>query len=121
MRRVCTALLAPLLLASTVLAGPNYAPGSLDHYFRLEWQVTTAARGPMVEGFVYNRSGLIADRMRLRIEHLNAAGSVVGSSTTWVLGTVPSNNRTWFQTPVPPAASYRVEVLSFDWIGRGGQ
>jgi hypothetical protein len=44
MRRIWTALLAPLLLASTALARPNYAPGSLDYYFRLEWQVAPAAR-----------------------------------------------------------------------------
>jgi len=120
MRRVWTALLAPLLLASTALAGPNYAPGSLDPYFRLEWQVTPAARGPRLEGFVYNKSGLIADRMRLKIDQLDAAGNVVGSTTTWVLGTVPANNRSWFETPVPAAAGYRVEILSFDWLGRGG-
>jgi hypothetical protein len=37
-----------------------------------------------------------------------------------VLGGVPPGNRTWFSTRVPPAPAYRVEVLSFDWIGRGG-
>ncbi len=120
MRRVWTAVLALLLLASTAQAGPNYAPGSLDHYFTLEWRPGTAARGPVVEGFIYNRSGLIADRMRLSIDQLDAAGKVVGTTTTWVLGTVPSNNRTWFQAPVPAAANYRVEILSFDWLGRGG-
>jgi hypothetical protein len=120
MRRVWTAVLAPLLLASTTLAGPNYAPGSLDRYFGLEWTAATAARGPVVEGFVYNRSGLIADRMRLRIDQLDASGQVVGTTTTWVMGTVPANNRAWFQAPVPPAANYRVEILSFDWLGRGG-
>ena len=120
MRRIWTVLLAPLLLASTALAGPNYAPGSLDHYFSLEWKPTTTARGSMVEGFVYNRSGLIADRMRLTIDQLDASGKVVGTTTTWVMGTVPSNNRAWFQAPVPAAASYRVEILSFDWLGRGG-
>jgi hypothetical protein len=36
------------------------------------------------------------------------------------MGGVPPGNRAWFQTPVPPAASYQVEILSFDWIGRGG-
>jgi hypothetical protein len=120
MRRIWTALLAPLLLASTALAGPNYATGSLDHYFSLEWKQATTARGPVVEGFIYNRSGLIADRMRLSIEQLDASGKVVGTTTTWVLGTVPPNNRAWFQAPVPAAASYRVEILSFDWVGRGG-
>lgn len=120
MRPPWTALVASLLIVSTALAGPNYAPGSLDPYFRLEWQATRAARGPVVEGFIYNRSGLIADRMRLSIEQLDAAGNVVGTTTTWVMGTVPANNRTWFQAPVPAAASYRVEILSFDWLGRGG-
>ena len=120
MRRAWTALLAPLLLASTALAGPNYAPGSLDPYFSLEWKSATAGRGPVVEGFVYNRSGLTADRMRLSIDQLDATGRVVGTTTTWVMGTVPANNRAWFQAPVPAAASYRVEILSFDWLGRGG-
>ena len=120
MRHVWTALLAPLLLVSTALAGPNYAPGSLDHYVRLEWKAGSTSRGPVVEGFVHNRSGLVADRMRLSIQQLDAAGNVVGTTETWVMGTVPPNNRSWFQAPVPAAASYRVEILSFDWVGRGG-
>ena len=120
MRRTWTALLAPLLLASTALAGPNYAPGSLDRYFTLEWNPATTAKGSVVEGFVYNRSGLIADRMRLSIDQLDAGGQVIGTTTTWVMGTVPPNNRAWFQAPVPAAAGYRVEILSFDWLGRGG-
>ena len=114
------ALLISLLLASTALAGPNYAPGSLDRYFRIEWQTTPGARGPVLEGYVHNDAHLMADRVRLGIEMLDASGNVVGSTTTWVLGGVPPGNRTWFQTRVPPAARYQVEVLSFDWIGRGG-
>jgi hypothetical protein len=120
MRNTSVAMLALLLLTSTTHAGPNYVTGSLDHYFRIEWQATQGRRGPVLEGFVYNDSGLMADRMRLSIEMLDAAGQVVGATTTWVLGGVPPNNRTWFQTAVPPAASYKVEILSFDWVGRGG-
>jgi|SRR5882724_10337808 len=120
MRRMWIALLAPLLLTSVALAGPNYAPGSLDYYFSLDWQPASTARGPVVEGFVYNKSGLIADRMRLCIEQLDAAGKVVGVTETWVMGGVPANNRAWFQARVPQAATYRVEILSFDWLGRGG-
>jgi len=120
MRSLSVALLAPLLLASTVLAGPNYAPGSLDRYFRIEHQTASGARGPVLEGYVYNDAHMMADRMRLSIDILDTSGRVVGTTTTWVLGGVPPNNRTWFSTPVPPAARYQVEVLSFDWIGRGG-
>jgi hypothetical protein len=120
MRSLSAALLASLLLTSTALAGPNYAPGSLDRYFRLEWQAGSGARGPVLEGYIYNDYAMMADRMRLSVEALDASGKVVATRYTWVLGGVPPLNRTWFSTPVPPAASYRVEVLSFDWIGRGG-
>jgi hypothetical protein len=120
MRRVWIALLAPLLLASTASGRSNYAPGSLDHYFRLEWQVVHSARGPVIEGYVHNTSGLYADRMQLSIEQLDQAGAVIGSTGTWVLGGVPPGNRAWFRTRVPAAPAYRVEILSFDWVGRGG-
>ena len=120
MRSLSAAVLASVLLASTALAGPNYAPGSLDAYFTIEWQTTTGARGPVLEGFVHNRAHMMADRMRLSIDLLDGSGKVVGTRTTWVLGGVPPGNRTWFSTPVPPAARYQVEILSFDWIGRGG-
>ena len=120
MRRGWIALLAPLLLASTGLAAPNYAPESLERYFRLDWQTTAGPRGTVLSGYVYNKYSLFADRMQLRIDQLDAAGKVVGSTTTWVLGGVPAENRTWFETRVPAAASYRVEVVSFDWLGRGG-
>jgi hypothetical protein len=120
MRRMSTAVLAPLLLASTALAGPTYAPATLEYYFRLEWQATQSAKGPVVEGYVYNKSGMAADRMLLRVDELDAADKVVGSRTVWVLGGVPPNNRAWFQARVPQAAKYHVEIIGFDWIGRGG-
>jgi hypothetical protein len=121
MRRVWIALLAPLLLASTALARSTYAPATLDYYFHIDWQPSSTKRGPVVEGYVYNHSGMIADKMRLSIDELDAGGKVTGTTTTWVLGGVPANNRAWFQAPVPAAASYRIEILSFDWVARGGQ
>jgi hypothetical protein len=120
MRLVWTAVVAPLLLTSIALAGPTYAPATLEYYFRLEWQVTQSAKGPVLEGYVYNKSGMTADRMLLRIDELDAAGKVVASKTTWVLGGVPPNNRAWFETRVPQAAKYHVEIVAFDWVGRGG-
>lgn len=116
------AMLAPLLLlASTVLAASTYAPGSLDPYFTIDWKLVQGPRGESIEGFVYNRANQPTDRMRLSIEALDASGQIIGRGTTWVLGGVPPNNRTWFSTPAPAsrAASYRIEILSFDWVGRG--
>lgn len=97
-----------------------YAPESLDRYFRLEWQATHDKKGPAIEGYVYNQGAQHADRMRLVIERLDGAGKIAGSSSVWVLGTVPMGGRAYFHASVPEAASYRVRVLSFDWTGRGG-
>jgi hypothetical protein len=121
MRRGLAVLtLAALLAGAGAVSAQIYAPESLERYFRLEWQVTHAARGPVIEGYVYNRGTQMADRMRLQIDRLDAAGTVVGSSTVWVLGGVPLGGRAYFRADVPAAASYRVQVLSFDWAGRGG-
>jgi hypothetical protein len=120
MRSLSVVVLASLLLVSAAGAASNYAPGSLDRYFTLEWQATTGPRGQVVYGYVHNRHAFYADRMRLSIEALDAAGRVVGSTTTWVLGGVPPDSRASFEARVPAAAAYRVEILSFDWLGRGG-
>ena len=111
-------LLAPLLLVSMVAAGPTYSPESLARYFRLDWQVLASPSGPRLEGYVYNQTDMEAERMQVSIEQLDPAGHVVGETATWVLGNVPARNRSFFQACVPPAASYRVVVLSFNWLSK---
>jgi hypothetical protein len=118
--RIVALLVAPLLIASTVAAGPNYAPGSLDRYFRLEWQAVPGGSGPKVEGYVYNMADIPAERMVLEIDMLDGSGNVVGKTSTRVLGGAPPGNRAYFQAKVPQAAGYRIEVQSFDWIRVGG-
>ena len=95
-------LLASLLLVSTVTARPLYAPESLERWFRLEWNVRPGPAGPMLEGYVYNKTDMEAERMQVSIEQLDAAGTVIGETTTWVLGNLPARNRSYFQAHVPP-------------------
>ena len=120
---------APVALVFAVLAlmaagragAANYAQETLDRYFRIEFQVTPSSPRPAISGYVYNRNaGQAAERMQLSIERFDASGQVVGSSSTWVLGGVPAGGRAYFTTRVEPAASYRVQVLGFDWGSRGG-
>ncbi len=119
--RVALLLVTVALMAAGNAAAANYAQETLDRYFRIEFQVTTNSPRPVISGYIYNMNGAPpADRMRLSIERLDAAGHVIGSSSTWVLGGVPAGNRAYFSAQVEPAASYRVQVLSFDWAGRGG-
>lgn len=112
-------LAAILLTASVSAATVSYSQESLDQRFKIEFQVTPGQSRSELSGYVYGQySGLAAAHMQLEIERLDANGQVIGRSTTWVLGDVPPGNRAYFTTRVEPAASYRVRVISFDWVGR---
>jgi len=122
MRRtgIVLGLLAVLTMTSAGVAAV-FSEQTLDQRFRIEYQVTPDQSKPVLDGYIYNvYSGLSAAHMQLAIERLDASGNVIGTTTTWVLGDVPPNNRAYFTTRVEPAASYRVRILSFDWIGRTG-
>jgi len=103
---------AVLGLAGAAAAAQNYAPESLARWFRFEWK----ASGAKLTGYLYNQTNRAAARMQLLIEGLDGSGKVTGKTTTWVLGGAPPNNRAYFEAPVPKAASYRVSVLSFEWL-----
>jgi hypothetical protein len=112
-------------LASTAGAerarAANYSQETLDRYFRVEFDVSPSSPRATIGGYVYNQHpGYTADRVRLSIERLDASGQVIGTSSTWVLGGVPPSNRAYFSAKVEPAASYRIQVESFEWTGRGG-
>ena len=119
MRRViASALLGTVSLVSFL--SPTSAPvqaaetstrESLDQTFRLEW--TKTARN--VNGYVYNSSSRHAAYMRLLVEGVDGSGNVVNKTMTWVVD-VPPNNRAFFDVSVPDAPSYRVSILSFNWI-----
>jgi hypothetical protein len=118
--RLALALAAVVSIATGGAAAANYVQETLDRYFRIEYQVGPSAARPVVSGYVYNmHPGLPVDRMQLAVEALDSSGKVVGTSSTWILGGVPAGNRGYFSVPVVPAASYRVQVLFFDW-GKGG-
>lgn len=121
MRRAVAALAVALAIAIAAPAPAQiYTPLSLERYFRLEWQTTRDRKGPAVEGYLYNTSMQTAQRVRLAIARLDASGNVVGDSALWLHGEVPKGDRAYFKTSVPEAASYRVQILSFDWTCEGG-
>jgi hypothetical protein len=97
-----------------------YAPETIERYFKVEFEVTRGRSGPAVEGYIYNRGNQTAQRVRLQVQRVDAAGAVVGSSGVWVPGEVPMESRVFFRAAVGEAASYRVHVQSFDWTCQGG-
>ena len=121
MRRTLVSVAVAVLLVGGGRAwAQTYAAESLQRYFTVEWQVTQSARGPVIEGYVNNKTDMRASRMLLEIERLDGAGQVVGRSSVWVLGDVPPRNHAFFQARTAQAAGYRVQILTFDWAPRGG-
>jgi hypothetical protein len=113
-------LAAVVSIVTESASAANCEQESRDRYFRIEYQVEPSAARPVVSGYVYSmHPGWSVERMQLAIEALDAPGKVVGTSSTWILGGVPAGNRGYFSAPVVPAASYRIQVLFFDW-GKGG-
>ena len=118
--RLMLVLVALVSIANGRAAAANYTQETLDRYLRIEYQVEPSTVQPVVSGYVYNmHPNVPADRMQLAVDAVDAAGKVIGTSSTWILGGVPAGNRGYFTVPVVPAASYRVQVLFFDW-GKGG-
>ena len=121
MRYLSAVWLAVLLLAPVAeVSAQNYAIQGIEHHFRVEWEGTNGRRGPVVAGYVYNLSGFTADRVRLAVESVDGGGQVTATAFSTVVGTVPPGNRSYFEVPVRSAGPYRVRVLSFEPVGRGG-
>jgi hypothetical protein len=121
MRRLAGLLMLLALAPDPGPAGAQaYATPGADRYFRVEWELTTVRRGPVITGYVYNQSENITDNVRVLVEALDADGRVVAEAWAYVVGAIPINGRRLFQASVRGgAATYRVRVVTFDWVGRG--
>jgi hypothetical protein len=118
---LAVAMVALLTSSNNAAAAATYAQESLDRYFRFEYDVTPSATRPVVSGYVYNMNpGVPVERMQVSVDGLDSSGNVIGTTSSWVLGGVPPGNRAYFSVRAVPAASYRVQVLFFDWGSRGG-
>ena len=113
------AALAPALVAPAAPTAAQESHGvyGAERYFKLDWQAGERRGRPVIYGHLFNDYGFAARDVRLRVEALDAMGRVVATGTGYVAGTVTPGARVAFEVPAPAiAASYRVTVLSFDWL-----
>ena len=120
-RRIVLSLLFAPLLARQASAQSDFGAGRPEErYFTVEAQVGTGRRGPVAEGYVYNRYDFQAARMQLAVTPVDAAGRALPAVTAYV-GEVPPRNRTYFQVPLPAGTTnVKATVASFEWTPRGG-
>jgi hypothetical protein len=111
-----------LLLAMTLMtiAGAGVAKAetaTADAPFRFELAPADGHRGLGVEGYVYNGLPWRITNVRLRVEGVDANGTVTASTSGWVIGDVKAGGRGYFYVSVSsPAKSYRATVQSFDKV-----
>lgn len=113
------------LMVLVAVLGPaawaqNFAGSSAD-WFRVSWGPRTYGLRPSIEGYVANHSLYWVSNVRLRIEGLDAATRPVGERYVWTFGTIAPSDRGYFVAEtVRGAATYRITVVSFDVVSRGG-
>ena len=74
-------------------------------------------RDAAVKGYVDNRSQLRVGDVHLRVETLDASGTVIGEAFGWVTGDVAAGGRGYFVVRVGvPGPTYRVTIESYDAI-----
>lgn len=120
-RSFAVSLLLVPMLARRAAAQSDFGGGRPEErYFSVEARVVSGRRGPMAEGYVYNRYDFHADRVRVALTPADAAGRPLGTITAYV-AEVPPHSRSFFQVPLPQEpASVTARVESFEWTPRGG-
>jgi hypothetical protein len=88
-----------------------------ERHFTLEWTAAPEQGGAQqVTGYIYNRHGEHAMKIRLLAQALDPAGAVVGQRIGWVPGGVNGFGRAYFAVAHLPAANtYRVTVWDYTW------
>ena len=108
-------------MAGAVVANAQPSTAEQPAPFRFDFEQAQGPRGLGVEGYVYNSLPWRITNVRLRVDSVDANGTVTASSWGWVLGNVNAGGRGYFYVPLSSrGAEYRPSVQSFDKVAPDG-
>jgi hypothetical protein len=89
--------------------------------FRIDAQEAQSKKGaPVYSGYIYNDGGGGVANVRLLVETLDVAGTVIGRAQGVARGSMLGRDRLYFEVSLEvTGASYRVRVLSWDTFATG--
>jgi hypothetical protein len=85
-----------------------------EQHASIEYQVAPRGDGAVVWGYLETSSPYTFHRIRVLVDALDVDNRLLGQRVAWVPGTLGWPGRLYFEVPMPPAASYRVRVFSWD-------
>jgi hypothetical protein len=120
-RSVAFLATAVVLCAAEIAWAQDLGSAQTSGPFLLEWESRQTGGGQaVVSGYVHNRHQMRAQRIRVRVDTLDAASRPSSTRIVDVMGTIPSQDRGYFEVRVPSGdAPHRVTVDSVDWYGCG--
>ena len=105
------------ILGTATAAGTQTAIADDESPFRFQFEQSMSPRGLAVEGYLFNALPWRITNVRVRVDSVDPAGTVVASASGWVLGDVPAGGRGYFYVPISAkAATYRPSVQRFDKV-----
>lgn len=105
---------------ATMHATLSQARSLASQFFRVQWTSKVDGRGQSrITGYVYDDYGEPATNVRLQISMLDATGREIASVIRPVQGTIPGEGNVYFDVAVSDSPSYRVSVISFDFVEPG--
>lgn len=108
-----------MTLSGSVVSAAQAPDGDERSQFRFEFQQTESHRGLGVEGWIYNGLPWRITNVRLKVDCVDANGTVTASSAGWVIGDVPAAGSGYFYITISSRAdSYRVSVPSYTTVAR---
>jgi hypothetical protein len=110
-------------LATGVAYAQNFGGGAVvERYFKVEFEpIQTASGGTIIRGHVSNAFSRGARNVRLLVEGLDSGNRPVSKTFGYVNGDVAAAGRRYFEVAAPtPGTTFRISVLSFDWLPDGG-
>ena len=117
-RRMLTAALVTVVLATTATAvGAQPRPGSRGPVFRVEPETRSEhVRQSFVTGWIYNDGQGVVGLVRMKVEILDAAGTVIGEHVGWAYGNVTPGGRAYFMIPIPVQSPPDRRVSVESWV-----
>src|SRR5262245_45355237 len=119
-RTLVIAGLVGLLAVASDTAAQTLTPTfpGWERYFTVSWQPFDRRGQPYLSGYIVSSYGVMATRVQLLVDSLDASGQITAQRVEWLGGSnLPGFSSTYFEVPIRErGAAYRASVYAFDFV-----